>query len=72
MTISQMIQKNAVDLFNAGLMDKETMQQFEQHYQTAQREIPPLTEEEIAIFAQIEQKAKSMTIDDLVKQLNIK
>lgn len=40
-------------------------------YETAQREVPKLTEEEIAVFAQIEQKAKSMTLDDLVKKLNI-
>lgn len=70
--IAQMLHENAVDLFNVGLMGKDTMQQFDKLCDTDQRETPSLTEEEIAAFVQIEQKAKSMTINDLVAQLNIK
>ena len=67
MTISQMVYENAVDLFNSGLMDEKIMQQFKQSHEIAQREIPQLTDEDIATFTQIEQKAKSITLDDLLK-----
>lgn len=67
MIISQMVYENAVDLFNSGLMDEKIMQQFKQSHEIAQREIPQLTDEDIATFTQIEQKAKSITLDDLLK-----
>ncbi|MBF0783878.1 hypothetical protein E4T80_00085 [Muribacter muris] len=36
------------------------------------RKVPKLSNEEIAVFSQIERKAGAMTIDDLMKAMGIK